>query len=674
MITQNVGSRKGRAHSRRAGFSVIEILVVLVILLVGILTILRLFPGGFLTIKRTGELTSAEALANQSLSRMKEAGGMIESVIATDANGVPDLTARPDDMTDVLDGDGNPDWYRSNANQSLRVIGETIRIPVPTANAATGGFGATALLHFGPVRNRFFVTNGNPDDLIDVRGASMERIQANSGATLEQVESIPVLREGQYAIDYRRRRIAFFPRRATGRTINFRLFSIRYEYQALVNNQIIVRSALAGEIRVPDQNLQPLEDLKPVWQPILNDPNDTAVIEGRFSNATHPLSGLGATPPTGGVYYGTLASPTTGILPESEDISRAFRLLTVTPAFDAPPPAWSDDPYEYVWYSPQMFAESGSNRDVSANLGVLLFNPRGYSATIDTPTGPQPFTARVNYLIFDNHIIRDERQVPTSAPYTVRLALNNILQNGEVLNDNSTYTGMFRGFQPTTVVGRTPDIMIVNANTGQTLAEIAANSCTQYNNEDAFALDAKNGTIRFARNFIESGNLQNATIKVLYRAQGDWGMQIQKAHNRYVQADVPSTIDPGNGGRPMDYRSYYVGGSTNNTGSPTRVYFPITETGKTIVLGNVYGVDGNGNFLHYSNDAYKTQQVRGASLGNIPLCYIDVSEKHPTFTVFNARRTGKAVDNVHGGSVTARIVWRNGTRWRKLDSETFLSK
>src|SRR5437667_9712183 len=62
-----------RGHRRpQAGFSLIEILVVLILLLVGILAIARLFPGGFFTIRRTAELTQGQALAQQQLDAEKQ--------------------------------------------------------------------------------------------------------------------------------------------------------------------------------------------------------------------------------------------------------------------------------------------------------------------------------------------------------------------------------------------------------------------------------------------------------------------------------------------------------------------------------------------------------------------------------------------------------------------------
>src|SRR5205085_9694371 len=53
----------------RDGISLIEVLVVLVLLLVGILSVIRLFPGGFLANRRSEEQTLASRLSKQEMDR-----------------------------------------------------------------------------------------------------------------------------------------------------------------------------------------------------------------------------------------------------------------------------------------------------------------------------------------------------------------------------------------------------------------------------------------------------------------------------------------------------------------------------------------------------------------------------------------------------------------------------
>src|SRR5947208_16810799 len=94
---------------RRLGISLIEVLVVLVLLLVGILSVIRLFPGGFLINQRTEQETLAGRLASQEMNRFSNAvqnlmDGIVP-VIPVSAPGSPgyawriDLNTTPDDLS-----------------------------------------------------------------------------------------------------------------------------------------------------------------------------------------------------------------------------------------------------------------------------------------------------------------------------------------------------------------------------------------------------------------------------------------------------------------------------------------------------------------------------------------------------------------------------------------------
>src|SRR5262249_40861862 len=147
----------------------------------------------------------------------------------------------------------------------------------------------------------------------------------------------------------------------------------------------------------------------------------------------------------------------------SEDVSRKFRLVNMLPPGEntvlptSAKPVWSADSYEYAWYTSQ---QTGG-----ANIGVLIFNPRGHNEILQTSTGPRPFSARVAYTIFDNHIVRDDRVVPNQAPYDIKLSLPFALTHGDILKDQTAYSGMFRGADDA-------DLIIQNVNTGEEIGQI----------------------------------------------------------------------------------------------------------------------------------------------------------------------------------------------------------
>src|SRR5262249_54339042 len=154
----------------------------------------------------------------------------------------------------------------------------------------------------------------------------------------------------QYAIDYDNKRIAFYPR--VGDSGKSRKFVLTFSYYADRGNGVEVLTLAASSstiITVPDQpsNTVPAgQQPRPLWQDIFD----------QTTGIKQPANFL-------------------SLKRNSEDVSRQFLLAKMTGGSTVLPgpsaPQWtSDDPYEYAWYSPQ---------EGSANVGVLLFNPRGHN-------------------------------------------------------------------------------------------------------------------------------------------------------------------------------------------------------------------------------------------------------------------------------------------------------
>lgn len=660
---------------RSAGFSVVEVLVVLVVLLIGILAIARLFPGGFLTIQRTGEQTGAQGLVAQQIEAQKNLPSVSEGILAVlpDAQGnlIPQNNIHPDTLTDYTAANRPPnvaagqEYFFSNANIYRYVKGEVVRIPIATPNPDNGAFGAPYMLQMGPVENQFTSVNGVPTDRILVYGPVMERIIQSSQSSAFGPPAMPdIQNEAQYAIDFDRLQIAFYPRAASPARPapnNFRRFVFQYDYYADDGNGgTIVRTVLNREILVPDVDTQgDPENLRPIWQPI-------------FDTVNNPL------PPDFVAFRR-----------DSEEVSRRFRLVLAQPVLNRDntvnaPPVWTDDPYEYCWYTPQEIN--------NANVGVLLFNPLGRTTNIRTSTGTRAFEARVDYQTFDNHIIREDRQVPNQAPYDIKLSLPFVLTQGEAMDNQQIYNGIFCGDGTNTNLAQSPSILIYNANTGFPAGNLTGRcdpNALNTNNPDRgrvrFTLEPRTGTVRLLAEDVEANGLRSANLRFFYRVQKDWAMQILKANARYVQAPAPNQ---------MNYRSFYVGGSVQGVGVATRIYFPISEAGKTVVLGE-YWVRTNlvgtpGEFKRFAGETYQITDRRVEFDPTLNLPYIDLTTLHPEAATeawqLTAAQTGLAVNNVQGASLKARVIWRGSTqrtteadgttsftaRWRKLENETII--
>jgi prepilin-type N-terminal cleavage/methylation domain-containing protein len=641
MMRGNETENRLRTARRQSasGFSLIEILVVLVVLLIGILAVVRLFPPGFLILGRTYDLTVGQALSQQQLDTERNLLAPPEAIVSilpdasVNAIGQPivDSSVRPDDLTDFSTGDAalnNRDpYYASNVNRFTRVMGEMFRIPIPTSNSGAGK-GAVYTLQFGPVFNVFTTSgSGAPQDRLLVRGTPMERTEQSSIVTNNDPTGYANLRsDAEYAIDYKVGKIAFSPRNGTGS----RKYVFEYDYYTTATPVTIKHNA--GIIVVPDiPGTPPLPS--PVWQNVFDAVNNI------------------------------IPSDLFQFKDTSDDVSRQFVLMSVTPVESGGTPNFDGDPYEYIWYSKQQSS--------NANIGVLLFNPNGYDQVALNARGNKPLTARVDYTIFDNHIIRDDRVVPTGVPYTFRLTLNHLRVAGDILDNQATYNNFDPKLNPYNGLfrdntGFTPDLIVVNTTTGDVVGTWQNNVGygALFSIPGAPAFEPGSGTVTLNKAYVETNGLQSANLRCLYRAAKDWGMQVQKGSTHYLPATTATEVD---------FRHFLV--APAGSSFPTRIYFAPCDGGKTVLLGQYYdqslvGTANENNPI--SNEAY---QIVGdpALFDTFNLPYIDTQSKHPSFTGFSATQTGLPVLNVQGVSMKSRVVWRAGSRWHKLDTDTILA-
>ncbi len=698
--------RRRACYGARAGFSLLEVLVVLVVLLIGILSILQLFPGGFLVIARTAEQTMAVQLAGQQLDAQRALSVQPDYIVP----GLPDKSGniheissiRPDDTTQETDTsiadyssgsksnpadvftlpDNYPGYFFSDINRLRYIKGETLHVPVANPNIKNNNYqpiGSFYTLQFGPAYNFFNSdTTQNPNGCsVKVYGAALARTIQSSIATLDQPDSRALLQnDNQYAIDYVNHRIAFFPRVGKTGAARSRTFNITLDYYNTSSNPPVLMH-LSGSIPVPDLDATLVASgvaPQAVWQEIF--------LAANFPGMTLPS-----------------VTDQSNIRSESEDVSRQFKLITIdsTGAAVSPPtfigaangPQWSDDPYEYAWYS----AQQGS---LNANPGTLLFNPSGHlsfavnSNVSDTQTqiagqayaNAQALVARIDYLVYDNHIIRDQRTMPSGGPYTVKLTLPNVLTNGDLLDDASTFNGIFQGSST-----GTSDVLVIDANDGTELCEIQQGAATGSSILGVDALDATAGTITFKTTYmdpnnsnirgVEDLNLQGRPLRILYRTQKNWGQQVQKASSVYAPVSASAQVT---------YTTYFVGDGTGGS-SKTRIYFAPSESGKTVNIGEFYLMTATGSiFAPFKNETFQIQDDR-AQYDAVGLPFIDITTTHinsdsehlangatgpEPITGFTAKPTGRAINSVRGLSIKSRVMWKSSSRFRTIDQDSIL--
>jgi type II secretory pathway pseudopilin PulG len=427
-----------RLRKAEAGISLIEVLVVIVLLLVGVFSVIRLFPAGFTIGQRTEEATVAARLAKSALDYYAATAASLPDGIAGvrwDAQSnsyviADDIT--PDDLSDsnVVPSGVDP-YYVSNINIHRRILGETVRIPVPLPTQT--GSGSVYMLSSGPILAPPDPSNPGKYLNINISGQPMiRRTQESTGSPA------PFLRSpAEYAIDYDDAQIGFYP-------VGYpRRFELTFSYFDADDGNLAKTPAAPQVIDVP------------------------AGYAGWF----------------------TIASPNNGqgepndIVPDSDVCARAFVQL-------APGDPWStEDPYQYRFLSPSIPAGG------FANIGVLAFNPNGRDYVEQTSGGARPLTAKIDYDVLDWRILRDERPMAVSTPARVRLSLKNIKKVGDIQDDQTVYPGLFRlGGAPTV------DLLVYDVATGGLVDP--SNYVVDYKEgivhfTDAFAEANANGTFRF---------------------------------------------------------------------------------------------------------------------------------------------------------------------------------
>ncbi len=601
---------------RERGISLIEVLVVIVILTIGIFSVVRLFPAGFFINKQTESRTLAARLASQETNRYTTAAAnlmdaVLPTVIVADANSPTGYYIR-------VDLDTTPD----DRSEPKTVAPGIDPYYVSGINRIRWIRGETVRIpNPSPLgaglRGSVHVLSSGP--AYDFPGLDADNVPVDSIV----ISGAPMIRRIQSSEDPASpylRSLAEYAIDYDSGLIAFypapydRMFKVSYSYYGPGGDIITIA---AQQLGVPAGTF-------PVWQ-----------------NVYAP----------GG----------RDIVPGSEIVSRQFRRI-------AYPPDFSADPYEYA------LMPKTANVASFASVGVIIFNPRGADYIERSTYGNVPLTAKIDYNVLDWHIIREDRPLPGSAPYSVRLTLKDIKRVGEYESDQRKYTGIWRD-----PASPHASLLIYNLATGQ---EVPASE---------YLVNFREGVVTFSDAFGDAlrSRGETPTFRFYYKAHGDWGVQIQKAAAAYK-------MSRGNTSN-LAYGEFYLGGGRFG-GSATRMYFPPMESGKTITIRELWyysrnTVAGSVTLRKAENETYRinADPALFQSMGHGALTWIDLLDNHNSAS---DTAVGWALDQpvevaagVRGISFKARVVWHGGAtvtrtsagnvttlRWRRNDLDTFLTR
>lgn len=608
-----------RSKRLRAGASLAELLVVIVIFLIGILAMLQVFPPGLAILGTTRTNTIAANLARAELERLRGAAEQTPEAILSvryqwnagrgDYDILVDLDRRTDDLAPrAAELDMNGDlygidgrrlgyWpYFSGANVQRRVIGEGRAIPSPRFVPFGGAteYGGVMALQFAPV-------------VVDPRFASVFIVYGNDlqRQWVEDVNSGPVRRDYVMQIDEEGQSIALPSGWANRR--------YRLSASAIVQLQ-------SGDFRSID--VVTLVDV-----PATGGQPTYFVLD---SAALTTLFGIN--------------SPDTFVRLETDTVraARVFEQIAPAAAFNANAGQRDDAAYQYKLLDP--------------NLGLLLFNPQGFNYQERRARGRVPMRARVDYDVLDWRIIRDDFRVPSRAPYQQKLILDGIKVLRNVGADAKQNPGLGLAFPDASGNPEARDFALVDLETGGIYLPTSyrvdkSNGVITFLDEDNDASNGLSSRLFFPGSTGPSlvhGN-GGRSVRALYMGQGEMA----------VQAIKPAASYGWTGSVTLGYGQVYVGGANGAIGNDvdTRLYFPLGDIGKKIIVGEAWYRDAGGILRSLQDQEFL---VQAPAPGQLQLGWIDIRDKAADAQFFDWTN-GYAVRRVRGASVEVRVLWNPET-------------
>lgn len=636
-------------------------MVVMVILLIGVFAIIRIFPIGFGTLQANENRGMATRLARAQMEQLKsDEDNLPRGVLYSEFDGSGgrqfNTTVDPDDLKDFVDSRSNRvNPYYSDINKFRFIEGEPVKVPLPTAlGAGTFAAGSLYTVKFGPVYMNQAV--GDPESVptsdaqraafgnyLRVYGSPLRSIQVDADQ-ISTGNAFRMLRGPQtYLLDPGEdgspARIMFAPSRRE------RTFLISFSYES--NGGILDEEKVP--IPVPaDQTLRNYQ-----WFPITT-ANGASVSE---------------------------------VLPESVVVVREFERLA------ASNPDWDDqDPYQFKLISGNISIPAASARDTYANMGVLAFNPAGANYSERTAFGQRAFVAYVDYAVLDWHILREDREVPsvtrTNNAIPIRVSLPAIKRVGEPEVNGTIYEGLYRDrnakvdIQVFDLQGRVVRDPILNPGLGDPLipGDWAARNGADANADYWIDRDDRNGTYDTGTLYINPDRVpEGSQIRILYKAEGDWAVGIQKAYYRYQQL----YNDAGEPQRFPGVGSFDKFGK-DGAGSNAQLIFPRSDLNKSVLVTLQYPVAVNGSTTPEFKRLQPIQMTIDRIVrdpNGIEYAAIDVFQYIPFLQRDEFTQAGndwRVFGNPAGVSMKTRVIWRDNNSpsnsWRVQDVDTFITR
>lgn len=630
-------------YRARRGTSLVEILVAMVILLIGIYSLVRLFPAGFTMILYGKNVSQAQTLTRGMVEAAKLRYDQLPNgILAMDPirqSAYPELPVDQELMGFQPDPKGAPDTRFSDVNKVRRVLGEGTKIPAPTITSpympvdrATGQRLPVSVyvLSFSPIYS-VVPTKYGLGGIFVYSGNSLNRVVFDGPPDDAELAALDI---NSYGIDYGNATLYFRPAPYERR------FKLEYSFSASAGNGFVREQSRPDTCVLIAANQRDYD----MRQAHSNQPPDCVFV---------PL-------------------PSGARLEREEEFAyRQFRLVRAAEPFS------NEDPYEF--------------KVLNSVIGIVGFNP--LAATFrPRGTDSRGITARIDYDVDDWHIIHEDREVPSSAPHQVKLTLDGIERIGALDEYQERYNGLIKNYPDRPAVGTLDvDLLVVDLDTGLTIDSRTLQRSGEnpelkqpYINENG-EINYNDGSITFAENvrwtlptasgaFSPPDPVAGKRVRIYYRTRQNWALQMTKAFTNYVR-------EPDAQG--LGYREFYLHvPQSRNPDQSGYLFFPVADHGQAVLVDYSWWQRvGNQSVLRTETGEY--HQIHDPADPDSP--QNSFGFPFPSFWWTRVDAAGRAnlqfdanhpilIQRVRGISVRARAIWREGNRWRRLDLDSYVGR
>lgn len=589
------------------GSSLIELLVVIVVFLVGILAVIQIFPRGLGILRDSRSSTQATQLGVSEMGRLKGLSEQLpEGIVANNDSASATQFFGEIDVDATLD-----DWVPSDT---------------------------TGLAQNGVLSSRF-----SGGDWKEYTGPNRFRGIIGEGRTIPAPRFIPqganpALYGALMTLNFTPVRVSANPAIDTLQVYGNNLILRETDNIARTRfrDYIGLFDTTANAIYVPQG---------PFGSPVQR--SYRVSISYYFDNAgvrelrsgVFVVNGVNPATAPNNRFYATvdLATFLPGFLDADWDSLRIARLFQPVATFidDQANPGLRDDAaYQYI---PLNYA-----------LGQLLFNPAGFNYKELRGRGRLPLVARVDYNVRDWRVIRDDFRVPEGPPYLQKLVMNSLKVLGERDIDNTTYAGVGGMLNLGPLAAR--DVAIIDSETGAILEP------------NSYSVDKSNGVVTFIDLDGNSANgmtsdlvfpgqtvatratdIRNRPMRAYYMTKGEWSVQPVKGASQYFAT----------WGARITWDQCYPGRANGVNGQPYNIYFPLSDVGKRVTIGEIVIDDGAGG-TRILRDLEFT--ILPPETGDLRLGRVDIRPVAGNTATLNFS-LGYAVRRVRGVSLSVRVYW-----------------